>query len=122
MTVILHEQLRRRRYREVVIPHDGQELRFRLQSITQREYQTLLAPLLDIATGQIDPVQQAQFDVRLIVACCVDQDGKPLFSEADIPAIQEWDSAVTSQLVRACQEHIGIAGGQGKNLPKTQSG
>jgi len=112
---------RRRRYREVRIALEDAEHTFRIQSLTQREFQTLLAPLIDPDTGRIDPREQAAFDARLIQACVVGEDGKLLFSEADIPAIQEWDSAVTTRLSRAIQEHIGMQASE-KNSPKTRSG
>lgn len=59
---------------------------------------------------------------RLIASCLVDRpDGKLIFTKADVPAILEWDSAITAALFDAIRKHCGWDKDDLENLVKNSA-
>lgn len=105
-----------RRYRDVEID-DG--LKYRIQSLTEREKSSYEADILSNKSGQsvrLDRIVDSR--LQLVVLCLVDGAGKRLFSKEDIPALRELDSAVVNALTTAINEHIAIEPGEVEKLVK----
>lgn len=79
--------------------------KFRLQSLNDRELSHLNASVYD-EDGEVSPEQAAMLNARWIVACCVDSDGQPLFSESDVSSIQDLDGGFVQTLGAKCREHV----------------
>ncbi len=68
------------------------------------------------AAGNPNRKRRAQMRERLIVACCVDDDGQPLFTEEDVPAIGDMPAVVIEPLVDACQRVVGFTSADVESL------
>lgn len=88
----------KRRFKEVELPGG---LTVRIRSLSERERAAFDTSVL-AKKGGLDRDKLNDARQRLIVLCAVDGNGNLLFSEADLPAIQDLDAAVTQALYDAC--------------------
>lgn len=95
----------KRRYQDVDIR--GQK--YRLRSLNDKEWTRLQASNVK-KDGTIDRIAAQTNNVRTIIACVVDGDGEPLFSDQDIEKLRTIDAGVIQDLAGACSDHIGIGG------------
>ncbi len=58
---------------------------------------------------------------RLIVACAVEPNHKPMYSESDIPALGKIDGAITNWIYEECRKHVGFEAGELEELVKNSS-
>lgn len=97
-----------RRYVEV----DTLMGRVRLRSLTDREKCQIDSVLVD-GSGKYRKDQVLTHNARLIAAMVVDEDGNRVFSDSDVPKIQDLESGMVGQVVKECLAHM--AGGALKN-------
>lgn len=84
----------RRRYKHVDIPAVGA---FRLQSLTEAE------------RSAMETMPREDIKAFLVTVCVVDEEGKRVFTDADISAVKLVDSCVINALVDAIYDHVGLA-------------
>jgi hypothetical protein len=96
-------QKRDRRFEDV----DTEIGTVRIRALTTGERARYEASLRS-ADGNIHPERFKQFRERILVACCVNEEGKPLFTVEDIPALQEVPSAVTAKIHTAAWKLSGF--------------
>jgi len=98
------EKARRRRYRDVEIEVDGEVLKFRLRSLTAREW------LEATSASYVDEIVQPDMMARFVAYAIVDENGEsPLANEAGVAAVSEWDAAITRKLFEVVQELCGMS-------------
>ena len=103
-----------RRYAVVGVPILG---KVRIQSLTELERSTYEASRLD-DSGQWSRQSGASAKVKLIIACCVDDDGNCLFIESDAVKLEQIDSIVTDTLFSRCLTHCGFSDNDIEELAK----
>ena len=105
----------KRRYHEADIENYG---RIRCQSLTHFEAKALSC------YGR-DGFDSGKFEDRKVITislCLVDQDGKRLFSDADVDSISEQDAALVDAIYEVCESHINGDMVTAKNLSETSNG
>lgn len=95
-------QFAKRRHTEVPFLQTGKKVR--IQSLTERERAELESAIVERKGGSLR--------ARIIAKSVVDEDGKRIFSDDDIPFIESLDSQVTSELYDAIDQHCGVIRGQ----------
>ena len=110
-----------RRYAVVSVPILG---RVRIQSLTELERSTYEASRLD-DSGQWDRKSGSAAKVKLIILCCVDDEGNCLFIDSDAAKLQQLDSLVTDRIFDRCLAHCGFGDedieGIAKNCEETHA-
>lgn len=94
-----------RRYAIKNLPVSGDEVRMR--SLTAREMHDFRRSLVDRAGKPIRERWDNQ-DQLLIALVVVDDDGRPVFTEADVEALAECDGGVVTWLAGRCKEWTGF--------------
>lgn len=82
---------------------DGFEVR--IQSLTEREKSQYEGETLN-RKGVLQKDRLIDARLRLIVLCAVDGDGKPLFTNADLPELMKLDSAITGAIHDKISKHL----------------
>ena len=95
----------RRRYTDAEVRGE----KYRIRSLNDREWTRLQASNVK-KDGTIDRVAAQTNNVRTSIACVVDGNGEPLFTDQDIDKLRKIDAGVIQDLAGACSEHIGIGG------------
>lgn len=103
-----------RRFEIFELP-DGSKVRVR--SLTELERQKYELASLS-KKGELLQSRLLTMKCRLIVLCIVDADGNPVFTDADVSALQEQDSQLTNALADVCQHHAGISDADIEGLEK----
>lgn len=78
-----------------------------LRSLTERERSEYERKMLD-KKGNVDGDKLLVAKCRLIIMCVVDQNGEPVFREAQIQELMDTDSALTNHLYSQCKKHCGF--------------
>ena len=86
----------------------------RIRSLTAREKTKYDSAAIN-SKGGINTKSLLTANARLIVACVVDGEGNPVFSEADIDKLQDMDAGVIEELASRCGKHCGITEDTEKN-------
>jgi hypothetical protein len=97
--------LTQRRYRDVVI---SEQLKFRIQSLTEGEKSSYEASILTGA-GKVNKQKLLAARRRLLVMCLVDGEGLRLLTESDADQLAQMDGAVASRIYDVCQDHCGFS-------------
>lgn len=92
------------RTRDIEIPEWGGLVRVKALSGAERD---LIEQKQFDQKGKSPRVNVAGFRARLVVFGVVDPDGKRIFTEADIPAINEMDGGVIDRIATAVSELSG---------------
>lgn len=93
----------RRRVREVKLRIDGEEVTFRLRSLTAREW------LECVAAGVVDGEPQLEMMPRFVAYSLVDESGNaPLANEEGVVRVSEWDASIVRALFEAVSELNGM--------------
>ena len=77
-----------------------------------------------LKSGKVNQAKQAERRERLIIQTVIDDEGNPLFTEEDIPAIGRQPAVVIERLVDAALEVCGLAPeleDSAKNSEETQT-
>lgn len=99
---LLNADTQRKRYTDAEIDGLG---KVRIRSLDDREYMRLQSAVMK-PDGTIDKVAAQTSNARWIVACVVDGEGNPIFTEGDVREIRERDAALTQRLADACKAHV----------------
>ena len=59
--------------------------------------------------GKTNDEKLIEFRQRLVVACCRDDDGKQIFTEADVVAVGKKSATLMERIVDACQRLSGMS-------------
>lgn len=59
-------------------------------------------------SGKTIDARIEQFRQRLVVACCRDDDGTPIFTEADVAELGQYRADVFERIVNVCQRLSGM--------------
>lgn len=86
-----------------------------LRSLSEAEWSAYQRDSVDLTTGQVTAQGLSTAKPRLIALVVAKEDGARLFSNADVPAIQEMDAAVVNKLYDACEKFCGVLGDDAKN-------
>lgn len=74
----------------------------RIAALTAGQRDALEAALLDSTKKGASVIPQ--YRAKIVAMCCVDRDGKRIFTEADIPKLEERNAASVERIVRACNK------------------
>jgi hypothetical protein len=98
----------KRRYKksEVDIGSNGEAVYLRWRNLSEMEKSSFEQVA---ASNDKMRSRSARLNLRLrvIVACAVDDDGKMIFCDADIPRLQEIDGSITQSLSDEAMMHVG---------------
>ncbi len=97
---------KKRRLKTIDLPYDGETLTFTIRSLTERELTTCMNSVY--RNGKPIPGRQDELQVRLLIATLCDEQGEPVYTEAQLPDLMDWDAAITRPLASAVMEHLGI--------------
>jgi hypothetical protein len=87
----------------------------RIQSLTALELSAWKAASLD-EKGEPSRDNAQLENVRLVVACVVDEGGKPVFgSDGDLALVSNWDADIVAAVALACSTHIILPSSVKKN-------
>lgn len=105
-------------HEDVNIPELGVTVRVRGMSVSQRSrfeasYES---------SGKTPQERIQTFRERLLAACCVGEDGKPLFEPGDVKAIGELDCSIVEPLVDAASRLCGFTSKDVASLVKNSEG
>jgi hypothetical protein len=96
-----------RRYK-MLDPLPVNELRLRIQSLTEREMGQHDAEAISSNKAGVKLSAIENANGRMFVRCLVDAEGNRLFGDRDTALFADWDSADTRVLYDAIAEHCGI--------------
>ena len=102
---------------DVPLPELGEGVFVRVVGFTAKE-RTAFENSLLTKKGQPIEARKQQIRERLLVACCFDEDGKPLFTEADIEAIGNQNAALVERIVNVAMRLVGMTGTDVETLAK----
>jgi len=85
---------------------DGEPVKFKIRSLSERELTSCLNAVY--RNGKPIPGRQDELQVRLLIATICDDQGEPLYTEANLPDLMEWDASITRPLATAVMDHLGI--------------
>lgn len=66
--------------------------------------------------GKASPVKMKVLRERLVVACVVDENRQPVFTEADIPLISQMPATFVERIVNKAMELCGMSSKDAKDL------
>lgn len=104
----------KRRFKDVELPISG--LRVKIRSLMEVELEKFLSEAM--SRGQLNKEKTVSSYRRMIVLCVVDHDGSPLFSSADLDALNQWDGADINHLGKECEAHCGLVQGEAERTEK----
>lgn len=105
-----------RRKVDVALPELGNGSVVPVWGMTAREW-TVFQSEQQGANGKPN-AKAKQVRERLVVACCRDDAGAPLFTAADLPAIGDMPAGVVERIVNAALEVSGITSSDVESLAK----
>ena len=109
---------RRFKWVEKTFPEHG-KIRREIQSLSELEKAAIEnAPVENKSTRRYKLAEMAIMRQRLIIACDVQPNHSPTYSESDIPALGKIDGAVTNWLYEECRSHVGFEAGELEELVK----
>ena len=94
----------KRNFKDVCIEGFG---KFRLRDLNAAEAAEFGAERFT-KTGDVNRSSMITANARIIVLCCVDEEGNPVFSRDDVHRIQELPAGKVAQLAEACLDHVGL--------------
>lgn len=106
-----------RRYK-LLDPLPVSGLRFRIQSLTERELAEHDAEATDYARGGFRRSALTNANARIFVRTLVDAEGNRLFADNDVKVFADWDAADTNVLFDECARHCGIRRANAEDLGK----
>ena len=87
---------------EVKVPEWGGSVRVKALSVKERETYQELVTSKKKSDGSFDT---KGLTVRFLQLCLVDEQGRPLFAEADLGKLEEKSAAVMDRLLDAARKH-----------------
>lgn len=96
---------KKRRFKDVTLWNG---FKARIRSLNAQEFAEIDAKNIDFKKGGLSASGVKSSNIRLIVAGVCDGEGNPLFTEADMDALSQVDSAMIEPLVRELKEHCGL--------------
>lgn len=93
---------------EVPCPEFGADAAVAVQGMTVRERSAFEHQFLSKKTGERVETRVAEFRERLLVACCRNEAGQPLFTLADVKQLGQSNPAITERLVAAARRLSGM--------------
>jgi hypothetical protein len=70
------------------------------------------------ASGKPSKMRQAEIRERLVVACCIDGDGNPLFTDADVEQIGKQSASIVERIVDVAQRLCGMSSADIEDIAK----
>ena len=101
----------KRRFAECEVEGFG---KFRVQNVSAGEQNKLNRANYSKA-GQVLTGQMLKVNARMLVACIVDEEGSPVFTELDVDNLLNLDAAIFDKVVNCCSEHCGFNEEEVKN-------
>ena len=94
-----------RSYRDVDVPEWGGNVRIGTMTAAERDaFEASMLP----EKGKKQSDKMANFRARFVARCVVDEEGKPLFDQADIVELGRKSANVLSRLFDECRELNGM--------------
>jgi hypothetical protein len=93
---------------EIPCPEFGAEAAVAVQGMTVRERSAFEQQFLSKKTGERVDSRVQEFRERMLVACCRDASGAPLFTLADVRQIGQSNPAIVERLVSAARRLSGM--------------
>jgi hypothetical protein len=92
-----------RRYKDVPVPELGEGVEIRVQAMSSKQFEEYESEMIRrVRGGRIATL--VGLKSLLMIRCVIDANGNPMFTEEDLPALNELDGGICDRLSKAAQD------------------